>query len=168
MTNLDLEKARELGISSPYAVGFMPYNEVNGKIRTDLDAAKRQLAMDGIRALFSARPASPEENHTKTSNDMNQDYKNVMAVLQADSLAAQDGKVVLSAEQMTALDTRLSSLAAEKQQQEQQIADLQAQVANLQKQDGDHTQKVEDVLTDTAEDYAARARAAYKQLKGLD
>lgn len=46
MTNLDLEKARELGISSPYAVGFMPYNEVNGKIRTDLDAAKRQLAMD--------------------------------------------------------------------------------------------------------------------------
>ena len=99
---------------------------------------------------------------------MNQDYKNVMAVLQADSLAAQDGKVVLSAEQMTALDTRLSSLAAEKQQQEQQIADLQAQVANLQKQDGDHTQKVEDVLTDPAEDYAARARAAYKQLKELD
>lgn len=46
MTNLDLERARELGISSPYAVGFMPYNEVNGKIRTDLDAAKRQLAMD--------------------------------------------------------------------------------------------------------------------------
>ena len=39
MTNLDLEKARELGISSPYAGGFMPYNEVHGKIRTDLDAA---------------------------------------------------------------------------------------------------------------------------------
>ena len=131
------------------------------------DISRRSL-LDGIRALFSARPASPEENHTKTSNDMNQDYKNVMAVLQADSLAAQDGKVVLSAEQMTALDTRLSSLVAEKQQQEQQIADLQAQVANLQKQDGDHTQKVEDVLTDPAEDYAARARAAYKQLKSLD
>ena len=131
------------------------------------DISRRSL-LDGIRALFSARPASPEENHTKTSNDMNQDYKNVMAVLQADSLAAQDGKVVLSAEQMTALDTHLSSIAAEKQQQDQQIADLQAQVANLQKQDGDHTQKVEDVLTDPAEDYAARARAAYKQLKGLD
>ena len=131
------------------------------------DISRRSL-LDGIRALFSARTASPEATHTKTSNDMNQDYKNVMAVLQADSLAAQDGKVVLSAEQMTALDTRLSSLAAEKQQLEQQIADLQAQVANLQKQDGDHTQKVEDVLTDPAEDYAARARAAYKQLKGLD
>lgn len=46
MTNLDLEMARGLGISSPYAVGFMPYNEVNGKIRTDLNATKRQLAQD--------------------------------------------------------------------------------------------------------------------------
>ena len=69
---------------------------------------------------------------------------------------------------MTALDTHLSSLAAEKQQQEQQIAELQAKIANLQKQDGDDTQRVEDVLTDPAEDYASRARAAYKQLKGLD
>ena len=138
------------------------------------DISRRSL-LDGIRALFSARPASPEATHTKTSNDMNQDYKNVMAVLQADSLAAQDGKVVLSAEQMTALDTRLSSLAAEKQAQEKQlaelknqIAELKNQIANLKKQDGDHTKKVEDVLTDPAEDYASRARAAYKQLKGLD
>ena len=134
---------------------------------TTADISRRSL-LDGIRALFSARAASPESTHTKTSNDMNQDYKNVMDVLQEDTLATQDGKVVLSAKQMTALDTHLSSLAAEKQQQEQQIAVLQAKIANLQKQDGDHTQKVEDVLTEPAEDYASRARAAYKQLKGLD
>lgn len=131
------------------------------------DISRRSL-LDGIRAFFTARTASTEATHTKTSNDMNQNYKNVMAVLQEDTLAAQDGKVVLSAEQMTALDTHLSSLAAEKQQQEQKIAELQAKIANLQKQDGDHTQKVEDVLTEPTEDYASRARAAYKQLKGLD
>ena len=134
---------------------------------TTADISRRSL-LDGIRAFFTARTASTEANHTKTSNDMNQDYKNVMDVLQEDTIATQDGKVVLSAKQMTALDTHLSSLAAEKQQQEQQIAELQAKIANLQKQDGDHTQKVEDVLTEPAEDYASRARAAYKQLKGLD
>ena len=134
---------------------------------TTADISRRSL-LDGIREFFTARTASTEATHTKTSNDMNQEYKNVMAVLQEDTLAAQDGKVVLSAEQMTALDTHLSSLAAEKQQQEQLIAELQAKIANLQKQDGDHTQRVEDVLTEAAEDYASRARAAYKQLKGLD
>lgn len=46
MTNFDLQKARGLGISSPYAVGFMPYSEENGRIKLDLDAASRQLAMD--------------------------------------------------------------------------------------------------------------------------
>ena len=46
MTNLDLEKARAKGISSPYAVGFMPYTEQNGQLRVDYDAASRQLAMD--------------------------------------------------------------------------------------------------------------------------
>ena len=134
---------------------------------TTADISRRSL-LDGIRAFFTARIASTEATQTKTSNNMNQDYKNVMDVLQEDTLATQDGKVVLSAKQMTALDTHLSSLAAEKQQQEQQIAELQAKIANLQKQDGDHTQRVEDVLTDPAEDYASRARAAYKQLKGLD
>ena len=63
MTNLDLEKARELGISSPYAVGFMPYNEVNGKIRTDLDAAKRQLAMDSASRNHSERRRSVRALH---------------------------------------------------------------------------------------------------------
>ena len=44
--DLDLQKAKELGISSPYAVGFMPYTEKDGKISVDYSKAARQLAMD--------------------------------------------------------------------------------------------------------------------------
>lgn len=42
----DFEKAKQLGISSPYAKGFMPYTEKNGKIRVDFDKAARLLAQD--------------------------------------------------------------------------------------------------------------------------
>lgn len=48
--DLELEKARAMGISSPYAVRFMPYSEKNGKITVDYTAASKQLAMDAAMA----------------------------------------------------------------------------------------------------------------------
>lgn len=44
--DLDFELARQKGISSPYAVGFMPYSVKDGRITVDYAAAQRQLAMD--------------------------------------------------------------------------------------------------------------------------
>lgn len=44
--DLDFELARQKGISSPYAVGFMPYTVKDGRITVDYAAAQRQLAMD--------------------------------------------------------------------------------------------------------------------------
>ena len=44
--DLDFELARQKGISSPYAVGFMPYTVKDGRITVDYAAASRQLAMD--------------------------------------------------------------------------------------------------------------------------
>lgn len=131
------------------------------------DISRRSL-LDGIRALFTARPASSETTHTKTSNDMNQNYKNVMAVLKTNCLAAKDGRVSLSDEQMTEIDTCLATLESETKAQKKQLDELKAQIANLKKQDGDHTKNVEEGLTDPVEDYASRARAAYDHLKGLE
>ena len=44
--DLDFELAKQKGISSPYAVGFMPYSVKDGRITVDYAAASRQLAMD--------------------------------------------------------------------------------------------------------------------------
>mgnify|MGYP000146847182 CR=1 FL=1 len=44
--DLDFELAKQKGISSPYAVGFMPYTVKDGRITVDYAAASRQLAMD--------------------------------------------------------------------------------------------------------------------------
>ena len=42
----DFDRAKELGISSVYARGFMPYKKVGGNIRVDFDSAVQQLAQD--------------------------------------------------------------------------------------------------------------------------
>ena len=56
--DLDFELAKQKGISSPYAVGFMPYSVKDGRITVDYAAASRQLAMDAAASppLTSARP----------------------------------------------------------------------------------------------------------------
>lgn len=52
MTSL-IEQAREAGIYSPYAVGFMPFAEANGAIRTNYGRAAETLAND---AALSTAP----------------------------------------------------------------------------------------------------------------
>ena len=90
------------------------------------------------------------------------DHKNVLAALKVDSIAMSDGKAVLSAEQMNALDTRLSELSA----LEEENAKIKAQLAAMEKTDGEDTTKIEDTgADDTRAEYASRALAAYKKLK---
>ena len=40
------EKSKARGISSPYAQGFMAYDEVDGKIRVDYEKTAKMLAQD--------------------------------------------------------------------------------------------------------------------------
>jgi peptidoglycan hydrolase CwlO-like protein len=74
--------------------------------------------------------------------------------------------VVLSVEQMTALDNHLSALAEEKQTLTNEITSLREQVSNLQKADGDETSHIEDGV-ENEEHYAIRARNDYERLKHL-
>ena len=117
--------------------------------------------LEGMRSLFASRSAT----NTQTTKDMNQeikDHKNVLAALKVDSIAMSDGKAVLSAEQMNALDTRLSKLSA----LEKENADFKVQLAAMAKTDGEETTKIEDTgADDTRAEYASRALAAYKKLK---
>jgi predicted nucleic acid-binding Zn-ribbon protein len=75
--------------------------------------------------------------------------------------------VVLSVEQMTALDNNLSALAEEKQTLTDEIASLREQVSNLQKADGDETSHIEDgAVVDMS--HLSRAKADYERMKHLN
>lgn len=128
----------------------------------DADLSLRSF-LEGIRSLFASRSAT----NTQTTKDMNteiKDYKNVLAVIKADSITTSDGKAVLSDEQMNALDTRLSTLSA----LEKENAELKARVSALEKNDGEETNHIEATATeDPAADYASRARSAYAKLKAI-
>ena len=117
--------------------------------------------LEGMRSLFASRSATNTQN-TKDMNKEIKDHKNVLAALKVDSIAMSDGKAVLSAEQMNALDTRLSKLSA----LEKENADIKAQLDAMAKTDGEDTTKIEDTgAVDTRGEYASRALAAYKKLK---
>jgi regulator of replication initiation timing len=90
-----------------------------------------------------------------------------------DGIEQTQNTVVLSVEQMTALDNHLSALAEEKQtltsemtSLREQVNDLTTQVENLQKADGDETSHIEDGV-ENEEHYAIRARNDYERLKHL-
>lgn len=172
------------------ACGF-PLPEQGKTVRAD--RSLRSL-IDGLRTLVTSlvSPSASQQNAPSNSlNDttMNKDYINLMAALNCEGLPVNDGKVLLSDEQLSAIDNKLAELnnqlaalsdeksrleeqlavsAARHEESEKLIAELKEQVANLQKQDGASTQNVEDVTADAGADYLARARESYKQLRELD
>lgn len=118
---------------------------------------------------------SDKSNNPKTSStSMNKDFKAIMALLLVDAIAtAEDGKCVLSEQQMQAINDRLAELTAEKQIAEdslatakEQVAALTAQVEALKKADGDDTTHVEGD-GQAVSNHTANARADYEKLKAL-
>lgn len=146
--------------------------------RKNVFAALCEYVVNSLSGTFSEKisaPATDTDNRTtiNTSHMNPQDYPLIAAVLSAaelPALAANDGKAALSIEQMTALENRLSALAAEHTAQvadsERQIADLKKQIAALEKQDGAETTHIEGSAA-AQTDYAARVRSDYAKLKHL-
>ncbi len=138
--------------------------------------------MDAIRAFFKdktivANPPVNQPTNTETLYIMNTDFKNVLAALQVDGIEQSQNTVVLSVEQMTALDNHLSALAQEKEtltnentSLREQVNDLTTQVENLQQADGAETSHIEESVVDESKEthYAQRARASYERLKHLN
>ena len=148
------------------------------KAEPDADLSLRSF-LDGFRALFTrARgmdkpdamaqdPDGPTEKVTK--------YSNLLNALHLEALEAKAGEVTLGDEQLAALDARLSDFAAQDEQHTStidsltaQVTDLTAQVENLKKMDGASSHGVGDGADDDATTAAARVRADYRRLKGLD
>ena len=102
-------------------------------------------------------------------------YSNLLNVLHLEALEAKAGEVTLSGEQLAALDASLSDFAAQEEQHTStindltaQVNDLTAQVEALKKMDGASSHGVGDGADDDATTAAARVRADYRRLKGLD
>ena len=134
--------------------------------------------LDSIRSFFKDKTIVKTETldqptNTETLHIMNKEFTYILAALQLDGIEQTQNTVVLSVEQMTALDNHLSALAEEKQtltseitSLREQVNDLTTQVENLQKADGDETSHIEDGV-ENEEHYAIRARNDYERLKHL-
>lgn len=122
-----------------------------------------------LRPFFARSPQPVEETPTETKTDIRMNLndfttlRSVLAIGDEATLATQDGKAVLNAEQMKALDARLSALIAENEQ----IATLQARIDALEKADGDETAHIEAGASAEDTAFAARVRADYNLLKHL-
>ena len=148
------------------------------KAEPDADLTLRSF-LEGFRALFTksrgvekpgAMPQNPDVPTEKVTK-----YSNLLNVLKIEALDAKAGEVTLNGEQLKALDARFSDFATQEEQHTStiadltsQVADLTAQVENLKKMDGASSHGVGDGAEDDAATAAARVRADYRRLKGLE
>lgn len=148
------------------------------KAEPDADLSLRSF-LDGFRALFTKGRGVDKTNGMTQGPDVPTEkittYSNLLNVLHLEALEAKGGEVTLGDEQLAALDARLSSFTAQEEQHTSTIADLTTQVADLtsqvealKKMDGASSHGVGDGGDDDATTAAARVRADYRRLKGLD
>lgn len=148
------------------------------KAEPDADLSLRSF-LDGFRALFTKSRGVDKPNGMTQGPDVQIEkvtkYSNLLNVLHLEALEAKAGEVTLGEEQLAALDSRLSDFAAQEAQHTStidsltaQVTDLTAQVENLKKMDGASSHGVGDGADDDAATAAARVRADYRRLKGLD
>lgn len=148
------------------------------KAEPDADLSLRSF-FDGFRALFTKARGVDKPNGMTQGPDVPTEkvstYSNLLNVLHLEALDTKAGEVLLGEEQLAALDARLSDFAAQEEQHTSTIADLTAQVADLtaqvealKKMDGASSHGVGDGADDDATTAAARVRADYRRLKGLD
>ena len=148
------------------------------KAGDDADLSLRSF-LDGFRALFTRTRGVDKPGAMTQSPDVPTEkvttYSNLLNVLHLEALDAKAGEVTLGEEQLAALDTRLSDFAAQEEKHTstidsltKQVADLTSQVEALKKMDGASSHGVGDGADDDATTAAARVRADYRRLKGLD
>lgn len=148
------------------------------KAEPDADLTLRSF-LDGFRALFTRARAVDKPGAMTQSPDVPTEkitqYSNLLNVLHLEALDAKAGEVTLGDEQLAALDARLSDFAANEEQHTStitdltaQVADLTAQVEALKKMDGASSHGVGDGADDDAATAAARVRADYRRLRGLE
>lgn len=148
------------------------------KAEPDADLSLRSF-LDGFRALFTRDRGVDKPNGMTQSPDVPTEkvtkYSNLLNVLHLEALEAKAGEVTLGDEQLAALETRLSDFATQEEKHTSTIADLTkqvddltAQVEALKKMDGASSHGVGDGADDDATNAAARVRADYRRLKGLD
>ena len=154
----------------------LPLPDVKAEPEADLSL---RSFLDGFRALFTKSRVVDKSGAMTQSPDVPTEkvttYSNLLNVLHLEALDAKAGEVSLNGEQLKALDARLSDFAANEEQHTSTIADLTSQVADLtaqvealKKMDGASSHGVGDGADDDATNAAARVRADYRRLKGLD
>lgn len=174
----DDDKALDVtdGVRGEILACGLPLPDIKAEPEADLSL---RSFLDGFRALFTKSRVVDKPGAMTQSPDVPTEkvttYSNLLNVLHLEALEAKAGEVSLNGEQLKALDARLSDFAANEEQHTSTIADLTAQVADLtaqvealKKMDGASSHGVGDGADDDATTAAARVRADYRRLKGLD
>ncbi|MBE6311306.1 MAG: Clp protease [Bacteroidales bacterium] len=95
-------------------------------------------------ASLSALFANNNSSSTKIITAMNKTFKFVCALLQVEALTSNDGNIILSDEQMQAVEDRIAALETQNSDLNNQIKDKDSQIENLKKKPADDSHSVVD------------------------
>ena len=109
----------------------------------------------------------PQENIPVTVHEMKKEFVYINSALQVEGVEEKDGQVVLSLEQVTALNTKLKKLENDLQAEKDNSGKLQQQVDNLKQADGDESQRVNGQEGSSDEDDISLVNSVFDNFKNL-
>lgn len=164
LTNAIAKKFNSAGLP---LTGLEIQPERGGLFHTILDTLK------SIKEMITSndKSATCDENTSTTIVKMNEEFKTVASVLKIDTLASEDGKVALTADQLQAIEDRLNELESQHSDDVNTIAErdntintLEQQVNNLQKAPADETSTVDEA---SAKNQPLNSKELFNQIKDL-
>lgn len=115
--------------------------------------------------------ATCDEDTSTIIVNMEKEFKTVASVLKVDTLASKDGKVILTTDQLQAIEDRLNDLESQHSDDVNTIAErdktinsLETQVQNLQMAPADETKKVDEA---SADNKPMTSKDMYNSIKDL-
>lgn len=122
-----------------------------------------QRLMERLDSFSSA--VKTENNNHLINLIMKKDYQKVNAILNVEGLEFdKDGKVILTEDQVKALNEKVDALEKDASDKQAKVDDLTVQVENLKKADGDKTPKTEGGEGEEPEDIFKSANDLYNSL----
>lgn len=111
--------------------------------------------------------ADPQENIPVTVHEMKKEFVYINSALQVEGVEEKDGQVVLSLEQVAALNTKLEKLENDLQAEKNASGQLQQQVDNLKQADGDESLRVNDQEGSSDVDDFSLVNSVFDNFKNL-
>lgn len=164
LTNAIAKKFNAAGLP---LTGLEIQPERGGLLQSILDSLK------SIKDMLTPKDklATCDEDTSTIIVNMEKEFKTVASVLKVDTLASKDGKVILTTDQLQAIEDRLNDLESQHSddvntitERDNTINSLEQQVKNLQMAPADETKKVDEA---SADNKPMTSKDMYNSIKDL-